>query len=139
LGGQSVVFPLLFILILSGNDAHKLIGNATPNESRYDWNLPSGVLPLLIERVILVRQQYEMRTEKEKESKKEENFKSSNNIENKEHKSSDCSSCESDAEEANFVRKLKKGSRKYKGKLPYKCFNCGKVGHFVTKCPYAKK
>jgi hypothetical protein len=36
------------------------------------------------------------------------------------------------------VRKLKKGYGKYKGKLPFKCFNCGKVGHFLTKCPYAK-
>jgi hypothetical protein len=22
--------------------------------------------------------------------------------------------------------------------LPFKCFNCGKIGHFVAKCPYAK-
>jgi hypothetical protein len=36
------------------------------------------------------------------------------------------------------VRKLKKGSGKYKGKIPFKCFNCGKVGHFVAKCPYEK-
>jgi hypothetical protein len=28
------------------------------------------------------------------------------------------------------VRKLKKLSRKYKGNLPFKCFNCGRVGHF---------
>lgn len=36
------------------------------------------------------------------------------------------------------MRKLKKGSRKYKGKLPFKCFNYGKVGHFTSKCPYSK-
>lgn len=36
-------------------------------------------------------------------------------------------------EEANFIRKLKKGSGKYKGKLPFKCFN------FASKCPYPKK
>jgi hypothetical protein len=30
---------------------------------------------------------------------------------------------ESDVEEANFIKKLQKGSGKYKGKLPFKCFN----------------
>jgi predicted ATP-dependent serine protease len=42
-------------------------------------------------------------------------------------------------EEANFIKKLHKGAGKYKGKLPFKCFNCGKVGHFVAKCPYPKE
>lgn len=40
---------------------------------------------------------------------------------------------------ANFVRRLKRGSEKYKGKLPLKCFNCEKIGHFVVKCPYGDK
>jgi hypothetical protein len=39
---------------------------------------------------------------------------------------------------ANFVRSLKKGNGKYKGNLPLKCFNCGKIGHFSSKFPYAK-
>jgi hypothetical protein len=81
---------------------------------------------------------YEMRTEKENSSKKEVAFKASKKTKNKEHKSSDCSIYESDTEEAHFVRNIKKGSGKYKGKLPFKCFNCGKVRHFVSKCPYVK-
>jgi hypothetical protein len=46
---------------------------------------------------------------------------------------------EFDVEEANFIRKLHKGERKYKGKLPFKCFNYGKVVHFASKCPYPKE
>jgi hypothetical protein len=40
---------------------------------------------------------------------------------------------------ANFVRKLKKGTRKYKGMLPMKCFNYGGIGHFSSKCPHKNK
>jgi hypothetical protein len=36
------------------------------------------------------------------------------------------------------VSRLKKGTDKYKGNLPLKCFNCGKIGHFSSKFPYAK-
>jgi hypothetical protein len=37
------------------------------------------------------------------------------------------------------VRRLKKGSRKYQGKLLFKFFNCGKIGHFACKCPHKNK
>jgi hypothetical protein len=46
---------------------------------------------------------------------------------------------ESCVEEANFIKKLQKGSGRYKGKSSFKCFNCGKVGHFEAKCPNPKE
>ena len=39
---------------------------------------------------------------------------------------------------ANFVNRIPRGTRRYKGKTPLKCFNCGKIGHFSTKCPVEK-
>ena len=60
---------------------------------------------------------------------------------NKKSKYCSCSSCSEDSddeEEANFVRKLKQGTDNFNGKLPLKCFNFGKIGHFSSKYPYAK-
>jgi hypothetical protein len=49
-------------------------------------------------------------------------------------------SCNDDSDEeeemANSIRKLKKGTNKSRGKFSFKCFNCGKIGHFDDKCPY---
>jgi hypothetical protein len=44
-----------------------------------------------------------------------------------------------DEEMENFVRKLKRGINKYKGMIPLKCFNCGGIGHFSSKCPHKNK
>jgi hypothetical protein len=44
-----------------------------------------------------------------------------------------------DEETTNFIRNLKRGTDKYKGMLPLIFFYCGKIGHFSSKCPYAKK
>jgi hypothetical protein len=30
-----------------------------------------------------------------------------------------------------LVRRFQKGSGRYKGKSPLKCFNCGRIGHIV--------
>lgn len=34
------------------------------------------------------------------------------------------------------MRKLQVRNGKFKGKLTFKCFACGRVGHHVSKCPY---
>jgi hypothetical protein len=36
------------------------------------------------------------------------------------------------------VIKIKRGYGKHKGKLLFICLNCGRVGNFVAKFPYAK-
>jgi hypothetical protein len=72
-------------------------------------------------------------------TKDETTFKASETKINQEKKPQSNHHEESDVEEANLIRKLQKGSRKYKGKLLFKCFNCGKVGHFASKCPYPKE
>jgi hypothetical protein len=81
---------------------------------------------------------YEMRTKKEKSSNRAAHSKASKNMKKKEHKSSDCSNYESNTKETNFVRKIKKGYGKYKGKFPFKFFNYIKAGHFVSKCQHEK-
>ena len=71
---------------------------------------------------------YEMRISKDKSTTREESFKADKNIVS-----------EMDVIEAKFIRRLKKGSAKYKGNMPFKCFNCGKIGHFASKSPHKQK
>ena len=82
---------------------------------------------------------YEMRIEKEKPSIKETTFKASKETKTKDHKLSESSIDELDEEEDFLIRKRKKGLDKYKGRLPFKCFSCGRIWHFYIKCPYPKK
>lgn len=36
--------------------------------------------------------------------------------------------------EVSFTRKLKKGTKNYKGMSPFKCLNCGNIGRYVARC-----
>ena len=42
-------------------------------------------------------------------------------------------------DEVNFVKKLQWGSRRFRGKLPFKCFACGRVSHYAPRCPHKDK
>jgi hypothetical protein len=71
---------------------------------------------------------YEMRIGKDTPTSRESSFREDKNED-----------YEPDEIEEIFLRRLKKGSRKYQGKLHFKFFNYGKIGHFASKCPHKKK
>jgi hypothetical protein len=71
---------------------------------------------------------YEMRIVKDKPTSREASFKADKNEDS-----------EPNEIEEKFVKRLKKGSGKYKGKVPFKCFNCGRIGHFSNKSPHKGK
>ena len=76
---------------------------------------------------------YEMRLPQKKPSTREAAFK----IEKKKEEKEDICS-RSVEEEAKFFKKLDRGSGKYKGKIPFKCFNYGIIGHYAAKFPHKK-
>ena len=73
---------------------------------------------------------YEMRMGQNNTWKGEAAFKVTKKIKNQNQNTQIDHNEEHDVEEANFIKKIHKGSGKYKGKLPFNCFNCGKFGHF---------
>jgi hypothetical protein len=87
---------------------------------------------------------YAMRKYKDNPIMKEETFKASKKTKKKDKKNpkSYCT-CNDDSEEEEevekIVRKMKRGTDKYKGMIPLIFFNCDGVGHFANKCPYKNK
>jgi hypothetical protein len=77
---------------------------------------------------------YEMITRNDKSSKGETTFTTSKTNMRQEKNTNDELS-----ETSNFIKKLKKGIGKYKGKIPLIFFNYGKIGHFANKCSQPKK
>jgi hypothetical protein len=84
------------------------------------------ILP--IDQILGTLNAYEMRISKYKSITIEAYFKEDKNTDSELY----------DIEEK-FVRRLKKGSSKYQGKIPFKCFNYSKIDHFSSKCPHKKK
>lgn len=85
---------------------------------------------LIVNKLHSILTTYEMKMNTKYSSKKETTFKASKKSKQKVQVSSDSPDDNSNSEEPLFMRKLKRGFGKYKSKLPLKCFNCGKVGHF---------
>ena len=85
---------------------------------------------LTMEELYGILMDYEMRIGQDNSQKKEASFKSSK-VSNKSKTNIQLEY--SDDEEALLVKNIKRGTGKYKGKLPLKCFNFGEIGHFSSK------
>jgi hypothetical protein len=95
--------------------------NISTIEDRYDLDT------LTVDQLHGIFTSYEMRTGNDKSKKYEITFESSKAKKKHEHMSHEDQSDISNVEEANFIKKLQKGSGKYKGNLPFKCFNYGRI------------
>ena len=42
-------------------------------------------------------------------------------------------------EESIFFKNLQRGTGRFRGKLPFKCFSCRRVAHYAAKCPHKNK
>lgn len=98
--------------------------------TRYDINLSSieeskYLKTFSIDELFGSLSSYEMRTISGESSKREVAFNITKK--GKEEVAHEEEEDDSDATVANFVRNNKKGLGKYKGKLPFKCFNCCKI------------
>ena len=100
---------------------------------KYDSNLSSleehdDIKLMTVDELHGIFTAYEMRTGQNGSSKKEAAFKVVSKIQ----------SVDLDDEESLFIKKLERGNGKYKGNLPLKCFNFGRIGHFSKRCPHPK-
>ena len=88
----------------------------------------TNIATLLMDELQGILTSYEMRKSNENPSNKEASFKvAKKDKKNVETETSNHEDSEEDMEEANFVKNLKRGIGKYKGKLPLKWFSCGRI------------
>ena len=87
-----------------------------------------GIYAMIVDELHGIFTAYEMRTRHNEPSRKQETLKalSKNQLQNVD-------------DDDIFISKLERGVGKYKGNIPVKCFNYGRIGNFSNKCPYPKQ